>query len=244
MSNLFHFGDRISSKLQSLKHDGPFLSAQEIVDETGMVFKDEYDRIKLKEVILPSLDDREEDSFIDIGGIAVPTQAVYFHDWPKDCQEEDFEITFYAHVLGKRKEFWARLNKVENEHLVFFESVRDESLPWTDINLFPERVVADDVLETISTEVMKNIPSNSIYSIYQLKFNIPMVNYTFKNNKKAYTIFDIGCVCPLSKYLFNFFNAILIDNLYMLSNNSIKKLEMLRNPNLEQFMPNHDLEED
>ena len=244
MSNLFHFGDRISKKLQNLKFDGPFLSAQEIIDETGMIFQDEYNRIKLKEVILPSIDNRTQDSFVDIGGISVPTQAVYFHDWPKDCQEEDFEITFYGYVLGKRKEFWSRIVKIENEYLVFFEAVRDESMPWTDINLFPERFVADDMLETVSSTIMKNIPSNSIFYTYQLKFNIPIVNYTFKKNKRAYTILDIGCVCPLSKYLFNFFNAILIDNLYNLSNNAVKKLEMLRNPDLEQFMPNYDLEED
>lgn len=242
--NMFFLGDKLSHKLKQLKYDGEFLSPMEIVEETQMVLTDSSGQIKLKEILMPSMDDRPEEEFIDQNGILVPTKATLFHSWPQPCGENDLEITFFTNIIGKRREFWGRIGKLENQPVVFFEAVRDDLLPWTDINVLPERFLDSDVYAEITKNVAENLPNAMAYSVPRVRHDIPIAYYTVKLKGTAYTVIDVGCAFRLSQYLFNIFGSILNDNLYMLFSMATKQLEMIRNTNLAEMIPNHDLCED
>lgn len=234
---MFFLGDKLSHKIKELKHDGEFLSPIEILEQTNIASADISGEVKLKEIIMPSKDDRSEEEFIDNAGILIPAKSLLFQKWPQSCDQDRLEITFFSNIIGKRREYWGRIEHDGIKPIIWFEAVRDDFIPWTDINLIPERTIDEELYSDLTQNIFNNLPKDMAFASYQIKQDAPMVYYTIKGNNTAHTIADVGCSQWLSQYLLNIFDIILNDNLFMLFSNATKNLDMLRNPNFKEYAP-------
>ena len=188
---------------------------------------------------MPSEDDRPEKEFIDVNGISVPSSSVFYLEWPRKTEIEDFQAVMHCHSMGLRKEFWATIRKNEDNFIVFFECVRDDILPWSEINIIPERNIENGIVEEFGKFLSENFPKESIFVSDPIRQGSIICEYTINHRNQAMTISDIGMNCPLSSYLFNFFDRVLTENLWLYANGVVRKLEKKIKPNFKNLLPGY-----
>ncbi len=237
---LFFLGDKLNQEIKDLKENGKYFTPEEVLIKTGLVLDKTSKEPKLKEVLMPSDDDRPETEFIEIDGISVPSSSVFYQEWPQTCKTCEIEVCAHCHKMGSRKEFWVLIKN----GLISYECVRDDSIPWSDINIIPSRKIDRVVVNEFNKYLDENFPNENVFFANPIRHGNIILNYTIRYKNKANTVADVGLVLPLSQYLFDFFDKVLLENLWFYAQSVIHALEPQIKGDVSEFLPTNDLFEE
>ena len=237
MDRILSKGSKQSHDLKSLFDNAPHSEINETLGKLDISLDTDFPSNSLKEIIIPSEDQRPSEDWIKDETLVLPSKSKQFTKWPIDVSEESFYVCFHARNHNKTEEFWATIRREDNKNICWFELIKSTCLPWFSISVTPEVTLDDDYYNMLADFSRSHIPTTLQNVVESVTTEQIMVEYTFCVDKRAFTVVDLGTVLPLSSFLLKQLQDIKSQQLLPLLESAVSTIRKGRIMSYEDFRP-------